>query len=201
MDITVYFLDKSVTFLPCGADTADFDAVTDGDGISRAKIVKILDTHNRAAVLSDDVRAAFDRFAADFKAVTAAGGVVEDAEGRILMIYRRGRYDLPKGHREQGETIEECAVREVGEETGVGNAEIIASICNTLHAYDVYGEWELKRTHWFLMKADGAGGMVPQLEEGITAAEWLTREEANAKALQSFPTIRDVFAALKKMKK
>lgn len=200
MHITVYFLDKRVTFLPDGADTADFDAVVADSAISRAKVVKILEMHNRAAVLSDDPARTFDRFAADFKAVTAAGGVVADDAGRKLMIYRRGRYDLPKGHWEQGETIEECALREVGEETGVANAKIIAPICNTLHAYDVYGEWELKRTHWFLMKADGTADTVPQAEEGIEAAEWLTEDEIDDRLQQSFPTIRDVFAALKEMK-
>ena len=200
MHITVYFLDRQVTFLPVDADTTDFDVVLAGDGISRAKIIKILDTRNRAAVLSDDPARTFDRFAADFKAVTAAGGAVKDDAGRTLMIYRRGRYDLPKGHWEQGETIEECALREVGEETGVTNAKIIAPICNTLHAYDVYGEWELKRTHWFRMKADGGADTVPQAEEGIEVAEWLTEAEIDDRLPQSFPTIRDVFAALKKMK-
>jgi len=200
MHITVYFLDRQVTFLPVGADTADFDAVIDGNGISRAKVIKILDTHNRAAVLSDDPQRTFDLFAADFKAVTAAGGVVEDDAGRTLMIHRRGRYDLPKGHWEEGETIEQCALREVGEETGVTDVKIIAPICNTLHAYDVYGEWELKRTHWFRMKADKAIDTTPQTEEGIEAAEWLAEAEIDDRLPQSFPTIRDVFAALKKMK-
>ena len=197
MNPTVYFLDKSVTFLNAGTDTAAFDIVMRDDGsISRAKVVKILESHNRAAVLCDDPDEAFRRFADGFKHVSAAGGLVRDSGGRNLMIFRRGRWDLPKGHLEPGESIEECARREVGEETGITRTEIVAPICNTYHAYDVYGVWELKCTHWFLMECADGGRTLPQHEEDIAAAEWLD-EKRTAEALRgSYPTIRAVFAAV-----
>lgn len=70
------------------------------------------------------------------------------------MIYRNGRWDLPKGHWERGETIEACALREVREETGVA-ASIRRHLCDTLHCYQLRGEWEMKRTHWFEMGGRG----------------------------------------------
>ncbi|HIW51980.1 MAG TPA: NUDIX domain-containing protein [Candidatus Alistipes excrementipullorum] len=198
--IVVYFLDKSITFLPSGADISGFGTAIDAaEGISRAKVIKILDSHNRAAVLSDDPEQAFKEFGRDFTYVTAAGGVVRDGKGNTLMIYRRGRWDLPKGHWEKGETIEECAMREVEEETGVGGTKIVAPICNTFHAYNVYGKWELKCTHWFLMSGNGDSMTVPQQEEGISSADWLDEERVSEALKTSYPTILTVFAALGKM--
>jgi ADP-ribose pyrophosphatase YjhB (NUDIX family) len=52
------------------------------------------------------------------KIVMAAGGLVENEHGEILLIYRKKHWDLPKGKLDAGETLEECAVREVEEETG-----------------------------------------------------------------------------------
>ena len=192
----VYFLDKSVTFIDRtdAADGFDF-VITAEDDISRAKVIKILDTHNHIAIISDNSHESFARFAEDFKFVVAAGGVVIDNNGNTLMISRRGRWDLPKGHWESGEPIEECALREVAEETGVSPSEILRPICNTYHTYNVYGTWELKCTHWFLMRGKSEETS-PQHEEGIVAAEWLSPNDV-CKALQdSYPTIRKVFASL-----
>ena len=192
--IVVYFLDKSITFLPSGADISGFGTAIDAaEGISRAKVIKILDSHNRAAVLSDDPEQAFKEFGRDFTYVTAAGGVVRDGKGNTLMIYRRGRWDLPKGHWEKGETIEECAMREVEEETGVGGTKIVAPICNTFHAYNVYGKWELKRTAWFLLNSSSGEPLRPQREEGIEEVGWCDAETVARNLRRSYPTIVDVF--------
>lgn len=193
---TVHFLDKSATFINREADTTSYDTVIEAaDGISRAKVIKILETYNNIAIISDNAEESFASFADEFKFVVAAGGVVIDKNGNTLMISRRGRWDLPKGHWEEGETIEECALREVAEETGVVATEIIKPICNTFHTYNVYGTWELKCTHWFLMRGN-SGATAPQHEEGIAAAEWLTPTEVCKALHESYPTIRKVFAAL-----
>ena len=193
---TVHFLDKSATFINREADITSYDMVIEAaDGISRAKVIKILETYNNIAIISDNAEESFASFADEFKFVVAAGGVVIDKSGNTLMISRRGRWDLPKGHWEEGETIEECALREVAEETGVVATEIIKPICNTFHTYNVYGTWELKCTHWFLMRGN-SGATAPQHEEGIAAAEWLTPDEVCKALHESYPTIRKVFAAL-----
>ena len=103
MDYTVYFADKAVVFT-AKTPGEGWYAVTpapDG-GISRAKVTKILESYNKAAVVTPDPGAAFGAFAAEFALIEAAGGVVVNDCGQWLMIRRNGRWDLPKGHLECG---------------------------------------------------------------------------------------------------
>ncbi|WP_337656534.1 NUDIX domain-containing protein, partial [Alistipes sp.] len=150
------------------------------------------------AVVSDDPDGAFAAFAAEFTPVEAAGGVVVNDCGEWLMIHRNGRWDLPKGHLESGERIEECAAREVEEETGVA-AEVVRPLCETLHAYyfPKTARWELKRTHWYELHTPGCSGLTPQTEEGIDAAAWCTPGEAAARAGDCYPTVRTVLDRLR----
>lgn len=198
---TVYFRDKSVAFAtPDDSAAATADTVLEfSPDLTTAKIVKILENSNRTVITARNPQAAFDAFSALFKQVAAAGGIVRNSRGEVLMIYRRERWDLPKGHLEEGETIEQCAAREIAEETGIGGVKIVAPLCRTLHAYDLYGTWEMKCTHWFLAEGDGSQKTRPQHEEGIDDAVWLSPEQAAEKLRDSYPTIRDVFAAFDKM--
>ncbi len=194
----VYFADKALIFtdkVPAG-DTLVLDAATDG-ALSRAKICKILENHNSVAVISSDPEAAFERFASDFTRVEAAGGAVVDDRGRTLMIHRNGRWDLPKGHVEPGESAEQAAEREIEEETGVA-ARIVRPLCSTMHAYwfPPTGRWELKRTHWFLLSPLRAAALTPQKEEGIDRAVWCTKKEVAGNLAATFPTIRRVFESV-----
>ena len=135
MNHTVYFADKSVIFTS-DAPGGECYAVVPADpaDLSRAKVTKILESHNCVAVVSADPDAAFRSFAADFTQIEAAGGVVVNDRGEWLMMRRNGRWDLPKGHLECGERIEACAAREIAEETGVC-AEPVRPLCRTWHAY------------------------------------------------------------------
>ena len=199
MNINVYFLDKTVAFRPIGFTGEQFDTVlVADDAVTRAKVLKILESCNRIAVLSSQPDEAFARFAADFKNVGAAGGVVTNLRGEMLLMHRRGRWDLPKGHIEPGEQPDVCARREVAEETGIANTETGALICKTYHAYNVYGEWELKCTHWFEMVCDGSEVPVPQHEEGIEEVVWVPQSELGKYLQHTYPTIRQVFNAIDK---
>ena len=108
-----------------------------------------------------------------FKIVDAAGGIVTNAEGKILFIYRLGKWDMPKGKIEKGESMEQAAVREVMEETSLKEIELQSFVNNTLHVYkERTGERVLKTTYWFHMSYSGEHDPLPQLEEGITEVAW-----------------------------
>lgn len=162
--------------------------------LARAKVITFLETYNSVEILSPEPLAAFEAFARQMKWVEAAGGVVESDRGEVVMISRNGRWDLPKGHREQGESFEECAAREAEEETGVKVAEVGRLLAATLHAYNIYGEWELKLTAWYVMRALSRQ-LTPQREEGIVRAEWVAPDCIEEQIKNSFPTIKKVFSA------
>src|SRR5580692_6411110 len=88
-----------------------------------------------------------------FQLVKAAGGFIRNDEGHILMMLRRGKWDLPKGKLDAGETLEQCAVREVGEETGLHEVQLEGPLPVTWHTYDENGKHILKETSWYRMKA------------------------------------------------
>lgn len=200
----VYFADKSVIFAREAPAGAAFRFVpADCGAISRAKIVNFLETRNSVAVVVSDPRAAFERFARDFAVVEAAGGVVVNGRGERLMIRRNGRWDLPKGHVEPGESTEVCAVREIREETGA-EAEVAAPLCTTWHAYffPPTARWELKRTHWFALRAcDDSAALRPQTEEGIERVAWCDAAAFAANLRSAFPTVRRVGEAMDNINK
>ncbi len=114
--------------------------------------------------------------------IKAAGGVLfrfNDSLAEILLIKRNGFWDLPKGKVENGESIEEAAIREVEEETGVENISIRSYLCETYHEYIQKGDSYGKTTYWYLIDANGfKGTTMPQLEEGITDTEWVHLKKA-----------------------
>ena len=199
MNRTVYFADKAVLFTAETPERAWYAVAADAEGgISRDKILNFLESHNSVAVVAADPDAVFAAFAAQFTPVEAAGGVVVNGCGEWLMIHRNGRWDLPKGHLECGECIEECAAREVEEETGVA-AEVVRPLCETLHAYyfPKTARWELKRTRWYELYTPACAVLKPQTEEGIDAVAWCSPDEAAARAAECYPTVRTVLARLK----
>jgi 8-oxo-dGTP pyrophosphatase MutT (NUDIX family) len=115
-----------------------------------------------------------------FTEVGAAGGLVKHKTGHYLFIEKKGKLDLPKGHIEEGEEPEACALREVAEECGISGHTIIRSILPSYHTYSWQGISYLKKTHWFLMSYDGEMLTEPQVEEGITKVQWLLPDELNS---------------------
>lgn len=125
-----------------------------------------------------------------FTYIQAAGGVVSDEAGNVLMIYRRGCWDLPKGKVEVGESVEVAALREVEEETGI-KAEIIGKKpFSVWHTYDTYGTPMLKETVWFDMKALPGQQTVPQTEEDIAQVQWVPRSQVTELLQKSFTSLQ-----------
>lgn len=131
------------------------------------------------------------QYFAKFRQVGAAGGLVINEHQEMLLIHRRGMWDLPKGKLEPGESVEENALREVEEETGITGPKLGKLLPPTYHIYPQKG-WILKTTHWFLMEVAGAGPLVPQVEEEIHAAEWVKVDGIMDNLPENtFPTIRE----------
>ncbi|MBA3647927.1 MAG: NUDIX domain-containing protein [Chitinophagales bacterium] len=137
-------------------------------------------------------------FLSCYKKITAAGGVVFNEEDKILMIFRRGKWDLPKGKLEKGESIRETAKREVQEETAIENLTLQSQIkflkatqgC-TYHTYNLKGKRILKSTYWYRMKSKDRK-LIPQANEGIEKAEWCTRSKVKQNLKNSYLSIVDV---------
>lgn len=127
-----------------------------------------------------------------FTLVLAAGGLVLNEEQKILMIFRRGKWDLPKGKLDKGETLEDCAVREVEEETGLQQVKLLSPQMITRHTYHEGTRFILKESHWYDMKVKGDQPLVPQAEEAITDIKWLNYKEAEKLFPQCYPSVIDV---------
>jgi len=138
----------------------------------------------------------FARFCSCFVEITAGGGAVRNGQDKYLMIRRRGLWDIPKGKLEEGEVIEECAVREVMEETGISHIELGAHITTTHHTYELDGKLCLKHTWWYRMYTDTDERLVPQTEEEIVEARWMSLEEINTTCTDSYLSIKEVISYL-----
>ncbi|MCF0166627.1 MAG: NUDIX domain-containing protein [Bacteroidales bacterium] len=133
------------------------------------------------------------RFCSDYRNINAGGGLISNDRGEYLMIFRLGRWDLPKGKQEQGESIEQTALREVQEECGVPAPEIGALRTVTHHYYERDGYRIIKHTYWFNMHLSGEEELVPQREEDITALKWVGPEMLPEVLANTYPSILEVF--------
>ena len=124
--------------------------------------------------------------------IEAAGGLVFNKDGDILMIFRNGKWDLPKGKLEIGESVEECAIREVEEECSIYGLDITEKLLETYHTYNMDGEEVLKKTYWYKMNTDFNGELMPQIEEGITKVSWVEKDHIAEKMRNSYSNISDV---------
>lgn len=137
-------------------------------------------------VFGENIDEIWSEFQKLFRIIEAAGGIVNNHEGKTLFIRRLGKWDLPKGKMEKGESREESAVREIEEETGLKDVELIRFINTTYHIYvERNGEKILKCTHWFEMNFDGEDTSKPQIEEGITEVAWKNTSQIETEVFPS----------------
>jgi 8-oxo-dGTP pyrophosphatase MutT (NUDIX family) len=136
-----------------------------------------------------------EKFMEDYRLIKAAGGVVRDDDARVLLIFRKGKWDLPKGKVEDDEPLELCAMREVLEETGLNDLTLRTPLAVTYHTYTEKGKDMLKETHWFLFDAPGKQLLKPQADEGISKVEWVKREDLEDHTNNTYQMIKDVLGA------
>ncbi|MFZ9003175.1 MAG: NUDIX hydrolase [Robiginitalea sp.] len=125
--------------------------------------------------------------------VVAAGGVVTNESGKVLFIYRNEKWDLPKGVCKKKESLMECAIREVEEETGVQNLTIENFLRTTYHIFKRKGKLRLKEVHWYAMKTDYDGELVGEETEGIEKVKWKGPKKIRLALENSYINIRILF--------
>ena len=153
-------------------------------------------------LLAKNPKLLLKRFQKFYTLISAAGGVVLNKNNDVLMIFRRGKWDLPKGKAEGRESKRKTAVRETKEETGVKKLRVEGPIllypskqnC-TFHTYEENGAFVLKATYWFLMHSKSDEPLQPQESEEIFQAEWVPREEVFERLENSYPLLREVLNA------
>lgn len=153
-------------------------------------------------IYSPDVKKLLNRVIDEFEYIEAAGGVVRNPSGEVLLIFRKGHWDLPKGKQEDGESLEETAVREVEEETGISRLSVEAPVSYpelsndcTYHTYILDGKSILKGSFWYSMTTDYEGQAVPQIEEEIEKAIWVAPEALGKYLSNMYASVADVLEA------
>ena len=177
----VFINDSSISFIekPLSNGTPELDYE------SKEQLQKVLHDLEESkeikhvTMMVDHLETVWGDFVSLFKIIEAAGGVVRNDAGEILMIHRLGKWDLPKGKLEKGESVEEGAVREVIEECGISNIRVLKELPITYHTYTMEGEKILKRTYWYEMHTKHIGELVPQIEEHIEKAQWINPDFLN----------------------
>ena len=124
-----------------------------------------------------------------FRQAPAAGGVVI-IDNKFVAIERNGIPDLPKGHIEKGESPEVAALREVEEETGITDLEIIKELPATWHCYLLDNQWTIKKTSWYLMKTASGMKNIPQTEEGISKVYLVDKKGVNEFEKNTFESLK-----------
>ncbi|MES1220077.1 MAG: NUDIX hydrolase, partial [Bacteroidota bacterium] len=204
MFIKIYFDDKPL-FL-CDAIDKTIEPFIHHDD---AVFIDELDSHTVKSMIHEmqqskihagvfyngDLSALKKAFWKKFTVIQAGGGLVTNDNDEILMIFRRGKWDLPKGKLDKGETLEQCAVREVQEETGLKDIKLQAPLIITHHTYHEATKFVLKESHWFTMTANGSEQLIPQKEEDINEIKWVPKSEIKKYLQQTFPSIVDVLKA------
>ena len=131
-------------------------------------------------------------FFKNFTVIEAAGGIVQNDEKDLLFIFRRGKWDLPKGKMEKNETAEIAAAREIEEETGVKNLKLKKKAGTTYHIYDEFGKHFLKISHWYYFTCAAKQDLSPQTIEDITEVKWVKTKDIKNPMANTYATIKDI---------
>jgi 8-oxo-dGTP pyrophosphatase MutT (NUDIX family) len=145
--------------------------------------------------LHEDPVAVFNAIKKKFTFVQASGGFVHTDDHDVLLIFRRGKWDLPKGKLDDDEDLETCALREIKEETGLQQIKSEGKLSTTYHTYHQDGRYWLKESHWFLVHSAKQNQFVPQLDEDIEKCLWVPIDQLAPYMENTVGSIIDVVTA------
>jgi 8-oxo-dGTP pyrophosphatase MutT (NUDIX family) len=153
----------------------------------------------KAYLYHPDEKEILNTLKSKIKVSRAGGGLVYNKKGEVLFIFRSGKWDLPKGGMDKGEEMEETAMREVEEETGVNQLKIVSKLQKTYHVFRRNGKYKLKITQWYEMNSNFDGIPIGQAEEGIEKVAWLNPEQIEEALKNSYENIKLLFEEEKKL--
>jgi 8-oxo-dGTP pyrophosphatase MutT (NUDIX family) len=200
MPYTIYFNQKPVFLTDQATASAehllqqpDSHFIEESDDAAINGILEELQNEKTTAtvLVSKSPVALLEQFKKKLKVIEAGGGFVYTDAKTVLLIFRRGKWDLPKGKVDEGETIAAAAVREVEEETGLQNLNLLEPLTTTYHTYYQNGILILKESHWFLMQTTEQA-LVPQTEEDIEKCVWASVDQLAPYLQNTHPSIIDV---------
>ena len=165
---------------------------SDFDFFSFYKLISNHESPKIFLLLTKDFKSVFKGIKRSMILIKAACVIVSNEANKYLFIFRNGKWDLPKGKIEKGENSRVAAVREVQEECGIRIDSSRDKFCNTYHIYKINGVLVIKKTAWYWMRAIKQKKLVPQLEEGITDARWLSAGDLMLVRQNTYPLIRDL---------
>ena len=160
--------------------------------ISKEEIINIIGQKN---IICANPTAVFNQLKQQFTLINAAGGLVKNSQSEYLFIFRRGKWDLPKGKLDDGEDFETAAIREVQEECGITHIELGDLYHLSYHIYEENNDWILKQTNWYLMKSEEKN-LIPQLAEGITQTAWLPTSQFEKIRENTYASIDEIICKL-----
>jgi 8-oxo-dGTP pyrophosphatase MutT (NUDIX family) len=200
MPYTIYFNQKPVVLTDQPTASAErllqqpgLQLIEEPDSAALDGIMEELQNEKTTAtvLVSKSPEALLEQFKKKFKVIEAGGGFVYTDAKTVLLIFRRGKWDLPKGKVDEGETIAAAAVREVEEETGMQNLNLLEPLTTTYHTYYQNGILILKESHWFMMQTTEQA-LVPQTEEDIEECMWVPVDKLAPYLQNTHPSIVDV---------
>ncbi|PWV49004.1 NUDIX hydrolase [Chitinophaga sp. S165] len=177
------------------AEFKDAVLYTEPDAATIESVLQALETGKSEAAIfiHPDTEALVETVKGYFNVLVAAGGLITNPEEEVLLMFRRGKWDLPKGKQDEGENLEAAAVREVAEETGLHTIALEHKIGETFHFYTYKEKRILKHTYWYKMKFTGTELTIPQIEEDIIDIQWVKPEHLGKYLKFSYQNIVDVF--------
>jgi 8-oxo-dGTP pyrophosphatase MutT (NUDIX family) len=200
MNKKIYFNNKFLAFETGGVQTSQNQSIRYLTEFSKEKLKPVIDellseeavSGNQFYTAERNFEQVLDYLKKDLYYIEAAGGLIKK-EKECLFIYRLGRWDLPKGKLDKGETTEHAAVRECEEECGISELSIERPLSSTFHIYKYKDHYAIKKTYWYFMSTRYNRQLAPQTEENIEEVKWFGPEEIKKVVFaNSYFTIQDV---------
>ncbi len=192
----VYINERLIRFMDLKGSIQGGDLILRLNGNESAAVLKqLLDAFDMNKMVGElyfqcvNLSASWATFCSLFQIMEAAGGLVRNDKSDLLMIFRNGRWDLPKGKIEAGEEKDTAAIREVFEECGVAMLNLTDGPFVTYHVYPYHEHHVLKITYWYNMDCSDDAVPKPQQEEGITEAKWMNKDEVENALPQAYVSI------------